>query len=113
MERGAVFLHNHAPAPHATHPAPHRFSRWEALTPQPFDVSTMPGFPGQTGYMHRPEGKADALRTPTDPALYLHPATTLHAQLIFNVRPFKAVVVRDVALTVDPQACVGLALPCG
>ena len=105
MERGAVFQHNHAPAPHAIDPASRRCSRWEALTLQLFDVSTMLGFPGQTGYTHRPDGKSNAFRTPTDPVLYLHPATSLHAQLVFNLRSFKIVVVRDVALTVDPYAC--------
>jgi hypothetical protein len=86
-------------------PASRRCTRWEALTQEPFDVSTMLGFAGQSGFTHRADGKANAHRTPTDPVLYLHPATSLHAQLVFNLRSFKLTVVRDVALTVDPYAC--------
>jgi hypothetical protein len=105
MERCAVFQHNHTPAPFAIDPASRRCTRWEALTQETFDVSTMLGFPGQSGFTHRADGKANAHRTPTDPVLYLHPATSLHAQLVFNLRSFKIMVVRSVALTVDPYAC--------
>ena len=105
MERCAVFQHNHTPAPHALDPASRRCTRWEALTQETFDVSTMLGFPGQSGFTHRADGKANAFRTPTDPVLYMHPSSALHAQLVFNLRSFKIMVVRDVSLTVDPYAC--------
>jgi hypothetical protein len=55
--------------------------------------------------LHAPRRKANAYRTPTDPVLYLHPATSLHAQLVFNLRSFRIMVVRSVALTVHPYAC--------
>ena len=105
MERGAVFQHNHCPAPHALDPASHACSRSEALTLRVFDASTMLGYPGQTGWTHRPDGKANALRTTADPVLYLCPATSMHAQLVFNLRSFKITVVRSVALSVDPFGC--------
>jgi len=67
-------------------------------------VPTMLGFECQSGFTHRADGKANAHRTPTDPVLYLHPATSLHAQLVFNLRSFR-IMVRSVALTVHPYAC--------
>ena len=53
MERGSVFQHNHSPAPHANLDDAHQSSRAEALTLQVFDVSTMFGYPGQSGWTHR------------------------------------------------------------
>ena len=105
MERGAVFQHNHTPAPHALDPAAHRCSRAEALTLQPFDVSSMLGHVGQSGWVHRPDGKANAMRTTADPVLYLCPATSLRGQLVFNLRSFKINVVSAVTLSLDPFAC--------
>ena len=105
MERGTVYQHNHSPAPHALDPASHACSRSEALTLRVFDASTMLGYPGQTGWTHRPDGKANALRSTADPVLYLCPSEAMHAQLVFNLRNFKIMVVRDVALSVDPFGC--------
>ena len=89
MERGAVFQHNHSPAPHALDPASHACSRSEALTLRVFDASTMLGHPGQTGWTHRPDGKANAMRVTADPVIYVCPAVSLHAQLVFNLRNFR------------------------
>ena len=105
MERGSVFQHNHRPAPFALDPASRQCSRSKALTLIDFDVSTMLGHVGQTGWTHRPDGKANALRVTADPVLYVCPATSLHAQIVFNLRAFKLTVVRDVALAVDPFGC--------
>lgn len=44
------------------------------------------------------------MRTTSDPVLYICPASSLHAQLLFNLRNFKIMVVRDMSLT-DPPAC--------
>ena len=105
VERGAVYIHNHTPAPHALDPASHRCSRWEALTLEPTDTSTMLGFVGQMGYTHRVDGKANAQRTTSDPVLYVCPATALHAQIVFNLASFKLMVVGSVHLSVRPMAC--------
>ncbi len=57
---------------------------------------------GPVGLQHRADGKANAHRTPTGPALYLHPATSPHAQLVFNMRSIKVMVVGSLAHTVNP-----------
>ena len=46
-----------------------------------------------------------AVDDPPDPVLYICPLTSLHAQLVFNPRTFKIMVVSSVAISVDPLAC--------
>jgi hypothetical protein len=71
----------------------------------PHDVSTMVGFVGQQGWTHRADGKANAMRTSADPVLYICPSTSVHAQLVFNLRSFTINVVRSVQIAVDPFSC--------
>ena len=99
-----MYIHNHTPAPRAADAPSQTVSRIELLTLQPHDVSTMLGFVGQLGWVHRPEGKDNAYRSSSDPVLYISPATTMHAQL-FNLRNFTIMVVSSVHLSVDPYAC--------
>lgn len=65
----------------------------------------MLGYPGQTGRMHRPDGKARTLRVTADPVIYVCPAFALHEQLVFNPRNFKFMEARSVALSVGPFGC--------
>ena len=53
-EMGALFQHNHTLASHAQSQTAHGRIRSEALTLAPFDASTVLGYVGQTGYIHRP-----------------------------------------------------------
>ena len=105
VERGAVYIHNHTPATYAVDPAAHRCTRFEALTLRPHDISTMLGFVGQMGWTHREGGKANAQRVSADPVLYVCPATSLHAQIVLNLRSFTLMVVASLRLSVDPYAC--------
>ena len=105
IERGAVYIHNHTPAPRSGDVASRTVSRFEQLTLQPHDVSTMLGYVGQLGWIHRPEGKDNAYRSSSDPVLYISPASTMHGQLVFNLRNFTIMVVSAVHLSVDPYAC--------
>ena len=61
IERCAVFQHSHTPAPHALGPASRRCTRWEPPTQEVFDVSTILGFPGQSGFTHRTETESSTL----------------------------------------------------
>jgi hypothetical protein len=65
----------------------------------------MVGFVGQQGWTHRADGKANAMRTSADPVLYICPSTSVHAQLVFNLRSFTINVVRSVQIAVDPFSC--------
>ena len=105
MERGAVFQHNHTPAPRARDHHLHDRIRSEALTLVPFDVSTMLGFVGQTGWIHRHDAKMNTYHPSAEPVLYICPSATTSAQQVFNLRSWKIQLVSDVTLSLDPRAC--------
>ena len=105
VERGAVFQHNHTPAPRSRSSLVDARTRSEALTLTIFDASTLLGFVGQTGWVHCPDAKSNAFRPSAEPVLYICPATALNAQIVFNLRSFKLNVVADVSFSSDPRAC--------
>jgi hypothetical protein len=104
-ERGAVFQHNHTPAPRSRSSLVAARTRAEALTLTIFDASTMLGFVGQTGWVHCHDAKSSAFRPSAEPVLYVCPATALSAQIVFNLRSFKLNVVADVSFSSDAKAC--------
>ena len=63
-ETGAVFQHNHTLAANAQSQTVHGRIRSEALTLTPFDASSVLGYVGQTGFIHRPETPSPTPCTP-------------------------------------------------
>ena len=104
-ELGATFQHNHTLASHAHSQTVHGRIRSEALTLTPFDASSVLGYVGQSGFIHRPDAKSNTMHPSAEPVLYVCPADGMSGQLVFNLRNNKFQVVDDVTIVADSRGC--------
>ena len=96
--RGGAFQHNHNAALRAGSAEAQLQTRSYGLTGRTLDASTMLGYPGQGCWAHNSDAKANAFRAAAYACLYLHPCTEASAQIVYDIRGMRLVVVRAVAM---------------
>ena len=102
LDKGACFQHNCRPVWRPEGAVGPPVSRQEALTRRRPNVSAILGYVGQTAWIRAWDGKANAYRDNTVPALYLYPCLMGAGHNVFNLATRTEQVVFSVALPGAP-----------